>query len=155
ADRRPTSERMNNSMFNTFLTIHGASKVINVCAAVKPGEKVLIVTDAETTAVAEAVAAAAHLLTSDVAVLLIPPGRVDGGEPPPLVRAAMMATDVIIAAVSRSISHSTAVNTALANGARMVSLAGFRPEDLVRGGIEADVLAPRGPCDRVPDPPRG
>lgn len=138
-------------MFNTFLTIHGAAKVVNVCAAVKPGERVLIVTDAETAAVAEAVATAAHLQTSEVAVMLIPPGRVDGGEPPPLVRAAMLETDVIVAAVSRSISHSTAVNAALANGARMVSLAGFRPEDLVRGGIEADFLAQRVLCDRVAD----
>lgn len=136
-------------MFNTFLTIHGATKVVQVCAAVKAGEKVLIVTDAETWPVAESVAAAAHLLTPDVAVMLIPPGRVDGGEPPPLVRAAMLATDVIIAAVSRSISHSAAVNAALAKGARMVSLAGFRAEDLVRGGIEADFLAQRSLCDQV------
>lgn len=134
---------------DAFLMMPGARKIIEVCVAMKPGEKVLVVTDSEMTAIADVVAAAAHERGGDVAVMTMPPREIDGDDPPALVAAAMKQADIIIAPVSRSISHSTAVNEALAAGARMASLAAFTKEMMIRGGIEADFTALRPTCDAV------
>lgn len=69
------------------------------------------------------------------------PRRVDGDEPPTVVAAALLAADVALLPVSYSISHSTAVRRALEHGTRVLSLPAATPDQLVRGGAEADFEA--------------
>ncbi len=121
--------------------IGGARKVVRVLARVKAGEKVLIVADSETGLVAEALATAALDITPEVATIVMTPREVDGDEPPALVAAAMQAADAALLPVSYSISHSTATRKALAAGARVLSLPAVTPDQLVRGGAEADFEA--------------
>lgn len=130
----------------------GARKVVRVCARIRSGEKVAIVTDtaAVSLAVAEALAAAAVEITPEVVTTVMTPREVDGDEPPAVVAAAMAAAAVALLPVSYSISHSAAVHDALAAGTRVLSLpAMINPEMLARGGPEADFEAQAPVCRRV------
>jgi leucyl aminopeptidase (aminopeptidase T) len=121
--------------------IGGARKVVRILARVKAGEKVLIVADTDTPVVAEALATAALEITPEVVTTLMTPRAVDGDEPPAIVASALLAADVALIPVSYSISHSTAVRTALKHGTRVLSLPAATPDQLVRGGAEADFEA--------------
>ena len=119
----------------------GARKVVRTLARVRAGEKILIVADTDTIAVAEALAVAALDITPEVVTTVMLPVAVDGDEPPAIVAAAMLAADVALLPVSYSISHSTATRNAMKNGTRVLSLPATTPDQLVRGGAEADFEA--------------
>ena len=129
--------------------IHGARKVVRDLARVRAGEKVLIVADTDTTVVAEALATAALELTPEVVITVMTPRRVDGDEPPDVAAAALLAADVALVPVSYSISHSNAVRNALQRGTRVLSLPAATPDQLVRGGAEADFEAAAPTVRRV------
>ncbi len=118
--------------------IEGARKVVRTLARVTAGEKVLIAADTDTVVVAEALAAAALEITPEVVTTVMRPVAVDGDEPPAVVAAAMLAAEVALLPVSYSISHSTATRNALKRGTRVLSLPATTPDQLVRGGAEAD-----------------
>ncbi len=121
--------------------IGGARKVVRRLALVKAGEKVLVAADTDTAVVAEALATAALEITREVVTTMMTPVAVDGDEPPAIVAAALLAADVALIPVSYSISHSTAVRSALKHGTRVLSLPATTPDQLVRGGAEADFEA--------------
>ncbi|GAB6878422.1 aminopeptidase [Halorubrum gandharaense] len=124
----------------------GASIVVDTCAAVQPGEDVLIVTDWEVSDVAERVAAAANERDANVTMAMMDPREYDGNEPEDTVAAAMMEADVIITPVHRSITHSSATAEAKENGARVISMVKFTDEQLVKGGLYADYEGMRPHC---------
>lgn len=129
--------------------IDGARKVVRTLARVRGGEKVLVVADTDTTTVAEALMTAALEVTPEVVTTFMTPRRVDGDEPPAVVAAALREADVALLPVSYSISHSTAVREALAAGTRVLSLPAPTPDQLVRGGAEADFEAAAPTVRRV------
>jgi len=91
--------------------------------------------------VSAALASAALEITPEVVTTVMNPVAVDGDEPPAIVGAAMLAADVALLPVSYSISHSTATRNALKRGTRVLSLPATTPDQLVRGGAEADFEA--------------
>ncbi|GAA0286703.1 aminopeptidase [Halobacterium noricense] len=127
----------------------GASIVVETCAAVEPGEDVLVVTDWKVADVAERVAAAANERDANVTMTMMDPREYDGNEPEETVAAAMMEADVIITPVHRSITHSSAVAAAKDEGARVVSMVKFTGEQLVRGGLYADYEGMRPYCEEM------
>ncbi len=127
----------------------GASIVVDTCAAVQPGEDVLVVSDWEVANVAERVAGAAKERDANVTMTLMDPREYDGNEPDETVAAAMMEADVIIMPVHRSITHSTSVAKAKENGARAISMVKFTPEQLVTGGLYADYEGMRPHCEEM------
>lgn len=123
----------------------GARRVVGVAAGVRPGERVVVVTDdgrpvrvAETLAAAAAEAGAA----AEVVTMTEVPS---GAEPPAAVAAAMATADVILAPTSGSLYHTRAALRATAAGARLLALTGFVAATLREGGVFADfpALAPR------------
>lgn len=132
-----------------FLMMKGARKVIEVCAVVKPGETVVIVTDSAMLDIADVLAAAAHERDAEVVVTVMSPRAVDGAEPPRVVVEAMKAADVALLPVSYSVSHSAGLREAMSTGTRVASLVAFTKDMLVRGGIEADFPRLRPLCDAV------
>jgi 2,5-dihydroxypyridine 5,6-dioxygenase len=131
--------------------IGGARKVVRILAQVKEREKVLIAADTDTVVVAEALAAAALDITSEVVTTVMQPVAVDGDEPPAIVAAALLAADVALLPVSYSISHSTATRNALKKGTRVLSLPATTPDQLVRGGAVADFEAASPAVRRMGD----
>ncbi len=129
--------------------LEGARKVVRTCARIRPGEQVAVVADTDTVDVAEALAAAALEVTHEVVTTVMTPRRVDGAEPPGVVAAVLQAADVALIPVSYSISHSNAVRAALKHGTRVLSLPAATPDQLVRGGAEADFEAQAPTVRRV------
>lgn len=103
----------------------GARKLLEVCAGVQSGESVLVVTDPEKLAIADALSGAATDAGAEVTVAVMATRRQDGHEPPRPVTAAMHAADVIFTPVAISITHTSAIRDACAAGARAVVMTGF------------------------------
>jgi len=133
------------------LMMKGARTVVDLCANAKKGEKVLVITDPERASIAKALMAALYERSIDAVMCVMPPNELDGQEPPKIVAAALLEADVVLMPVSRSISHSTAVKSALKNGARIVALSAFVEEQMYSGGILADFAKEKVVCDRFSD----
>lgn len=133
------------------LMMPGAHKIVRVCADVKPGERVLIVTDPERYRIASVLAAAVSDVTGDPLVTVMPPNEYDGQEPHALAARLMLSgsIDVMFMPVTRSITHSRAVHDALETGLRVLSMPKFEEEQLYRGGIHADFDAQKPQCEEM------
>lgn len=127
----------------------GASIVVETCAAVEPGENLLIVGDWRTADVCERVAAAGAERDATVSMTLMAPREYDGNSPPATVGAAMKEADVVITPVHRSITHSPETTAALDSGTRVVSLVKHTPEQLRTGGLYADYESMRPHCNEM------
>ncbi len=122
----------------------GARKLVRVCAGVKPGEKVLILTDtARSPRIAEAVYAAVVEAGAEAVKAVMEPGAHPGAEVPEAVAAAMKASDVILGLTTSSIYHTQARLAACGAGARLVAVTEVIEEVMISGGIEADFEAQR------------
>lgn len=116
----------------------GARTVVEKCAGVKPGEKVVIVTERNRFQMAEILGAAVYAAAAEPVIVVMSPREVDGQEPPEAVAAAMSKADVFLCVVNRSITHTHAVKNATLAGARGLVMTHFSEDMLVHGGIEAD-----------------
>jgi len=118
----------------------GAHRVIETCLAVKSGEKLVVVADARTQAVGQALFGAA-LAAGAHAVLALVPAPARAGEEPPDPLARMMADcDVVILATSHSMTHTAARRMANRAGARIASLPGVTEAMLSEGALTADYI---------------
>lgn len=125
-----------------ILMAKGAAKLVNVCAAVQPGEDVLIVTDAaQDFEMSKALASAVVAAGGNPIITLMSRVKNDSGEPSPAVAAAMKAVPVVFTPVSVSITHTHAVKDACAAGTRIVALTQWLPQMMMGGGIDADFAA--------------
>lgn len=125
-----------------ILMARGAAKLVDVCAAVRPGEEALIVTDMKQDfVIAEALAAAIVAAGAKPIIMMMPHVKSDSGEPSAVVAGAMRAVPVAFTPVSVSITHTRAVADACAAGARIVAMTQWTPEMMMGGGIEADFAA--------------
>jgi 2,5-dihydroxypyridine 5,6-dioxygenase len=127
----------------------GATKLVETCANVQPGESVLVVTDPEKLSLARAVATAATRIASDVTICEINGVGQDGAEPSRTVRAAMKAADVIFTPITVSITHTEAMRDACARGARAVVMTGFTTRMMQGGGLEADFWSLKPLCEQI------
>lgn len=120
----------------------GAKKIVEICAGVKPQENVLIITDnGRPYSVSEALAVAATAIDGKVTVIITSPLKLPGEEPNKIVGAAMKQADVIFAATTRTVGHSTALAEALNAGARCLAMTECSEDTLISGAIEADFMA--------------
>jgi 2,5-dihydroxypyridine 5,6-dioxygenase len=127
----------------------GASRILDVCAGLKPGEKVLILTDFLKESIARVLASAAMAMGAEPVIMVMPPREVDGQEPPETVAMAFKKADLILTPVAKSVTHTNAVKEAIAGGSRGIMLSAFVPEQLISGGIYVDFEAQRPLCEKV------
>src|SRR6516165_1794715 len=92
--------------------------VIARCLAVRDGEEVLVIADAGTRAIGEALRDAAGAAGGDAILAVMDERATDGTEPPRSVAAALERSDVFIAPTTRSLSHTQARKRASEAGAR-------------------------------------
>jgi leucyl aminopeptidase (aminopeptidase T) len=142
-DEFEKGEKMKN-----ILMSKGARTLVETCAAVKPEENVLIVTDFTKMKIAEAVSAAAYRLGAEVAICAIAPRTGHGQEPPPVAED-MKKADVVFMPVSYSITHTQAVKSACESGARIIAMTDFREDMLIKGGLEADFHETKILCQKM------
>jgi len=130
--------------------LRGARTLVDVCAKVRSGEDVLIVTDPLMSArIPRAIADIARQRGGDVTLAVQDPRTRDGAEPPAPVAAAMAAARVIFLPVTYSITHTRAVTQALAAGARVLAMTHFTESVMAGEGMAADFEALRPVCERV------
>ena len=128
----------------------GARKIVQMCMAVQPGERLLIVTDSGISPrIAQALAEAGRQAGASVTVLTTAPLQHPGDAPPPEVATAMLEADVILAPTSRTLYHSGAALAACGNGARLLALTELTEDAMCVGGIEADFAALQPRVERV------
>jgi leucyl aminopeptidase (aminopeptidase T) len=110
---------------------------VNDCMGVKAGESVLIIADEPTSLVARALWQAAAEAEAEAVYMEIVPRPNDGVEPPDTVAEAMVFADVVLAATSRSLSHTDARKEASKAGVRIASLPGITA-DMMQRTLAAD-----------------
>jgi leucyl aminopeptidase (aminopeptidase T) len=114
------------------------------CLAVAPGENALIVVDAGTRVIGEALRSEAAAAGADAVLVVMDARENDGTEPPPPIAAALQATDVYIAPTTRSLSHTAARKQASEAGARGATMPGVTEDMLARVmAVDFDVMAAR------------
>ncbi len=106
--------------------------VINRCLAIQPGEDVLVVADAGTRTIGEALRDGAATAGADAVLAVMDERATDGTDPPRPIAAAMSACDVFIAPTTRSLSHTPARKRASEAGARGATLPGVTEDMLAR-----------------------
>jgi leucyl aminopeptidase (aminopeptidase T) len=118
--------------------------VVERCLAVKPGEDVLVIVDAATRAIGEALREAAARAGADAVLTIMDQRATDGTEPPRPIAAALAQSDVFIAPTSRSLSHTKARKAASDAGARGATMPGVTEEMLARVmAVDFDTMAAR------------
>lgn len=128
----------------------GALRLAEVNGRVKAGESVLVITDYNTTTLAERVARAAASLGGNVVTAVMPPRKLHGEEPPPTIAAAMREADLIFIPVSVSITHTRAVKDALASHARILAMSDWSDEMFLSPALlETDFHAQAEICRRL------
>jgi leucyl aminopeptidase (aminopeptidase T) len=118
--------------------------VVRRCLAVKPDEEVLVIADAGTRAIGEALRDQAAGAGADAVLALMDARPIDGTEPPRAVAAALADCDVFIAPTSASISHTSARKRATDAGVRGATMPGVTEDMLARVmAIDFDLMAAR------------
>jgi leucyl aminopeptidase (aminopeptidase T) len=120
------------------------ANVIRRCLDVRPGEDVLVITDARVRGLGEALRDEASAAGGDAVLAVMGERANDGTEPPPPLAAALAACDVFIAPTTRSLSHTTARKHASEAGARGATMPGVTAEMLARVmAVDFDTMAAR------------
>jgi leucyl aminopeptidase (aminopeptidase T) len=99
---------------------------------VRPGERVLVVTDAPLRTIGYAAFEAARDLGNDVLLIEMLPRKTNGEEPPADVAELMTQYDVVLCPTSKSLTHTNSRRNASAKGARVATLPGVTEEVMVR-----------------------
>jgi len=115
-----------------------ARMAINICAAVKQEEDVLIVTDTNKEKIADVLVKASRELGAETAIITMSPREMHGNEPPRMVAAAMKAANVILIPTTYAMTHTDAMVEATEAGARAIVMRGITEEMMVRGAMTAN-----------------
>jgi len=99
---------------------------------VRPGERVLVVTDAPLRTIGYAAFEAARDLGNDVLLIEMLPRKTNGEEPPADVAELMTQYDVVLCPTSKSLTHTDSRRNASAKGVRVATLPGVTEEVMVR-----------------------
>ena len=119
----------------------GAMKAMTQCAAVKPGENVVIACDTNKLRLAEALAAAAYAVGGIPTITAFPPTGAHGRQVPDPVVGACARADVYFLPTSWSMTHTDARIAAQQSGARGSTMCEVTEDCLAAGGILADFEA--------------
>jgi leucyl aminopeptidase (aminopeptidase T) len=118
--------------------LKGARIVVKTCMGVRPSETVLIVTDLARLQIAEALVKAAQSVRAEVLLMCMQARSRHGEEPPKPVERAMMASDVVLAPTTYSLTHTQARLRACRTGARVATMPMITEEMMYRGAMLAD-----------------
>ncbi|MHB1160301.1 MAG: aminopeptidase [Chloroflexota bacterium] len=118
--------------------MRGALKVVQQCAAVKPGEKVVISTDTNNLRIAEMLAAATVGVGGVPIIVMITPTGAHGAQLPEPATAAVAKSDVFFLPATYSQTHTDARIQAIANGARGCTMCEVTEDCLCGSTVKAD-----------------
>jgi leucyl aminopeptidase (aminopeptidase T) len=102
------------------------------CMGVKPGERILVVTDEPLRTIGYALWKASKDLGNEVMLVEILPRKTNGEEPPREVAELMKMVDVVLCPTSKSLTHTDSRRAASEKGVRIATLPGVTEEIMVR-----------------------
>ncbi len=120
--------------------LHGAQRLVQINAGLKPGERALIVCDTDNIDIAEVLAYAVKSAEAEYSICIMEPRSTHGEEPTEAISEAMLGADVIFAPTRFSLSHSEARIRANENGARFISMPDYTRDMMKGGALDADFL---------------
>jgi leucyl aminopeptidase (aminopeptidase T) len=130
----------------------GTRKLVAVNGRVRPGERVVVVTDDTMVTMADRIARAATEAQAEVVTCIMPSRARDGEEPPLPVASAMREAHVIFSPVAVSITHTRAMRAALDVGARAILMTAYTDEILSSPALlETDFETQSAVCRRLGD----
>ena len=133
-----------------------ARRIVEQVLAIKPGEQVLIITDAERPpTITQALISALGAVAGETILLTMKARAMGGVEPPPIVAAAMLAADAVLLQTSYATFHTNAARAAMARGVRICDMWGFDEEMMLRGGLMADYEEVQRTSERLASLMRG
>lgn len=125
--------------------VRTADRIVRVNTWIQPGEAVLILGDHEVSPmIVEALAGQVYAAGGVPVIMWMQPQDVHGAEPPAPVSAALLAADVIYAVVSKSVTHTQALQDAVARGARYLGFSNITEDAFIRGAATCDPQVLRG-----------
>ncbi len=123
----------------TAAMIPTARRIMEQVLAVRPGERLLIVTDfGRARTITDLLTETAALYGLQPVIVTMPTREMGGEEPPAAVAAAMREADAIIIQTSHSMTHTNAERAALGVGARVCNIREVDEEMMTQGGMTAD-----------------
>jgi 2,5-dihydroxypyridine 5,6-dioxygenase len=126
----------------------GARAIIDTCASVKIGESVFVVTDFQSVPEAVLLAEFAVAAGADLSMGVMSMRELDGQEPEKTLASGMKEADVVLMAVRKSLAHTTASRSALASGARVLSLTALSMDLLASPAFAADFKKAAPLCEK-------
>lgn len=118
--------------------IDASTSVVEECLDVKPGEEVLVITDARKVGVGRNIATAANAAGATTTMSVMPLLESHGNEPPDVVADAMVAADVAFTCTTHAITHTRSRLRAAEEGTRFGILRGVTEEMMVEGAMTVD-----------------
>lgn len=112
--------------------------VLEANLALRPGERLVVVTDTLTDEIGRALFAGGVELGAEAVLVVIAPTGRNGKEPPAAAAAAMAEADVLVCPTRFSVSHTQARARATERGARVATMPGIHPAMFFDGPITAD-----------------
>ncbi len=129
----------------------GIRTLIEVNAGVKPGEKVVVVTDTGKLNIAQQLLEALKEYGTDPTMCVTFPRSMHGEAPTDAVARAVLGADVIFAPTTFSLAHADARHQACKAGGRWVNMPDYRDEMLYSGGLLADFVGINPQVQRFAD----
>lgn len=118
-----------------------ARRVVEEALGVKPGERVLIVTDFDRPpSITNALLESARRAGAEVVVASMSPRDHGGIDPPPAVGAAITASHAVVMQTSFATIHTRTLRGAMAQGVRICEFWGVTEEMMTRGGLTEDLV---------------
>jgi len=118
--------------------------ILERCLAVSSGEEVVVVVDAGTRTIGEAITDGARSRGAEAVLMTMAERQEHGNEPPRSVAAALKAADVFVAPTTKSLSHTRARKAASEAGARGATMPGATEDMLARVlAVDFDRMASR------------
>lgn len=113
--------------------LYSASLIaVRDCMGLRPGEKVLVITDEPLRTIGYALWKAAKDLGNEVLLIEILPRASNGAEPPPEAAELMKMVDVVLCPTSKSLTHTDSRRAASAKGVRVGTLPGVTEQIMIR-----------------------
>ena len=114
-----------------------ALTLVQNCMGIKPEETVLVLTDAECLSIGHSLFNACKELCKEVFITEMVSREINGQEPPYQIAELMKLVDVVIAPLSKSITHTDAKRNACATNTRVGTMPGIT-EDIMKRTMKAD-----------------
>lgn len=118
--------------------VRKAQMTLNNSLSPRRSDRILVLCDNRTHDVGQVFFEAALELGNESIMIEFPMGKHHGDEPPIQVADVMIHSDVIVAPTTFSITYTNATRSALARGARVITMPGMTMDMMEKGGLEAD-----------------